>query len=263
MLQEAADLREEGAEFHALLTSINEKTWWQATPFKGWSAFDVVAHLHYGDNAARLALTDPQGFQRFVEERRAKPQPAQERDKVGTRDPHALLATWRATLQDLADLIGRQRPDARVAWVGPPMGVRTFAAARLMEVWAHAQDVYDLLRRPRAHHDRIRAIAELGVRTYGFTFANRGQKPPEAKPYVRLVAPSGATWEWNPPDDRNRISGNAVDFCHVVTQGRNILDTALDVVGEPAAQWMHIAQCFAGAPVDPPRKGERAWSNAG
>jgi hypothetical protein len=52
---------------------------------------------------------------------------------------------------------------------------------------------------------------------------------------------------------------SAVDFCQVVTQGRNILDTRLEVAGEAAQLVDGIAQCFAGAPVDPPRKGERVW----
>jgi uncharacterized protein (TIGR03084 family) len=259
MLQEAIDLRAEADDFQALLASLDERTWWEPTPFKAWSPFDVVAHLHYGDNAARLAVADPAGFQRFLEERKTKPRPARERDHFETRDPKALLEKWRSTLQELSGRIGAMPPDARVAWVGPPMGVRTFAAARLMEVWSHAQDVYDLVRRPRVHHDRIRAIADLGVRTFGFTFANRGLQAPAIKPHVKLTAPSGATWEWNAPDGNNRITGSAVDFCHVVTQGRNVLDTRLKVVGESAKQWMAIAQCFAQAPVDPPRPGERAW----
>jgi uncharacterized protein (TIGR03084 family) len=82
---------------------------------------------------------------------------------------------------------------------------------------------------------------------------------PKSKPYVRLVAPSGAIWEWNEPSESESIRGDAVDFCHVVTQGRNIADTALEVVGETATRWMSIAQCFAGGPADPPKPGERAW----
>jgi uncharacterized protein (TIGR03084 family) len=109
------------------------------------------------------------------------------------------------------------------------------------------------------HRDRIRAIAELGVRTFSFTFANRGLAPPGVKPHVRLTGPSGAVWEWNRADDSNRITGRAVEFCQVVTQGRNVLDTKLEVVGNAASQWMSIAQCFAGAPSDPPRPGERVW----
>ena len=264
MLQEASDLRAEGNELHALLLTLDTATWWRPTPFKGWSAFDVIAHLHVGDQLARLAICDADEFQRQLAARRsAAPTSKLPREQVETREPRALLGQWHGCLNELSGLLERIEPDTRIGWVGPPMAARTFAAARLMEVWAHGQDIYDLLRFPRVHGDRIRAIADLGVRTFGFTFANRGLTPPGIKPHVRLTAPSGAIWEWNAPDDRNRISGSAVDFCHVVTQGRNVLDTTLDVIGEPAAQWMHIAQCFAGAPVDPPRKGERAWQNAG
>jgi uncharacterized protein (TIGR03084 family) len=256
MLHEAIDLRAEGAELHALLRTLDTATWWQPTPFRDWSAFDVVAHLHVGDQAARLAISDAEGFRRWLATRQKPPLP---RDLVETREPQALLAQWHGCLKELGGLLEPMEPDTRIPWVGPAMAARTFAAARLMEVWAHGQDVYDLLRHPRAHHDRIRAIADLGVRTFGFTFKNRGLEPPGIKPHVSLTAPSGATWEWNPPDAQNQVSGSAVEFCQVVTQGRNILDTELKVMGDAATQWMAIAQCFAGAPVDPPRKGERAW----
>ncbi|MEK9871290.1 MAG: TIGR03084 family protein, partial [Gammaproteobacteria bacterium] len=84
-----------------------------------------------------------------------------------------------------------------------------------------------------------------------------GMEPPGSAPYVRLSAPSGEIWEFNEPDEQNRVEGDAVDFCHVVTQGRNIADVNLTVVGEPAEQWMAIAQCFAGPPEDPPAPGSR------
>ena len=71
------------------------------------------------------------------------------------------------------------------------------------------------------------------------------------------MAPSGATWEWNEPGETECIRGDAVDFCYVVTQGRNIADTALEVTGPIATQWMAIAQCFAGGPADPPKPGTR------
>jgi hypothetical protein len=56
------------------------------------------------------------------------------------------------------------------------------------------------------------------------------------------------------------VEGSAVDFCRVVTQGRNITEVDLTVLGEPATAWMAIAQCFAGAPNDPPEPGVRGWS---
>lgn len=77
---------------------------------------------------------------------------------------------------------------------------------------------------------------------------------------MRLTAPSGGIWEWNAPNERNRVEGSAVEFCHVVTQGRNIADTNLDVTGETTSRWMAMAQCFAGSPEEPPAPGQRSWS---
>jgi uncharacterized protein (TIGR03084 family) len=159
----------------------------------------------------------------------------------------------------MAEQLGASDPKRRLPWFGPDMGVRMFTTARYMETWAHGQDVYDLMRAPRTHTDRIQHIAVLGVKTFGWTFVNRGLEVPGDPPYVRLVAPSGALWEWNEPSEANKVTGGAVDFCQVVTQGRNVADTALEVVGDVATRWMAIAQCFAGGPADPPKPRERAW----
>jgi uncharacterized protein (TIGR03084 family) len=159
----------------------------------------------------------------------------------------------------MADALGASDPKRRLPWFGPDMGVRMFTTARYMETWAHGQEVYDLLRVRRTHSDRIKNIAVIGMKTFGWTFVNRGLEVPTAKPYVRLVAPSGEIWEWNEPSESESIRGDAVDFCRVVTQGRNIADTSLEVVGEIATRWMSIAQCFAGGPADPPKPGQRTW----
>ena len=74
---------------------------------------------------------------------------------------------------------------------------------------------------------------------------------------MRLVAPSGAIWEFGERRDDERIEGSATEFCQVVTQVRNVADTSLRVVGETAGAWMAIAQCFAGPAVDPPAPGAR------
>jgi uncharacterized protein (TIGR03084 family) len=126
-----------------------------------------------------------------------------------------------------------------------------------METWAHGQEIYDLVNAPRTHSDRIKNVATIGVKTFGWTFGNRKLEPPGPPPYVRLTAPSGEIWEWNEPSDDAWVRGDAVDFCQVVTQVRNIADTALEVNGPVANQWMAIAQCFAGGPVDPPKPGIR------
>jgi len=114
-----------------------------------------------------------------------------------------------------------------------------------------------LLRAPRQATRRLRNVAAIGVRTYGWSFANRGQKPPGPPPYVHLQGPEGDTWEWNEPSERDFVRGSALDFCMTVTQVRNVADTKLEVAGESARRWMEIAQCFAGGPVDPPQPGQR------
>jgi uncharacterized protein (TIGR03084 family) len=137
------------------------------------------------------------------------------------------------------------------------MSVRSSITARLMETWAHGQEVYDLLGVERVNTDRIRNIAVLGMNTFGWTFANRGLDVPQPVPHVRLTAPSGEIWEWNEQVAGDRVEGRAEEFCQVVTQVRNVADTSLAVVGDVAARWMSIAQCFAGPASDPPPPGTR------
>ena len=262
MLQEAQDLRAEADDLHALLSQLTEAQWWAPTPFKGWTPFDVVAHLHASDRVALLSIEDSAAFVAMAQGRAAdgKRSPFAvklPRDSVETKDGATLLQQWSQLLQRLCDRLDVADPSARLKWFGPDMGVRMFATARQMETWAHAQDVYDLLQRKRVYTDRIKSICVIGVRTFGWTFANRKQQPPGAPPYVRLEAPSGEVWEWNDVDADNSVQGTASDFCHVVTQNRNVADAQLVVTGEVAKQWMAIAQCFAGPPVDPPPPGTR------
>ena len=86
-------------------------------------------------------------------------------------------------------------------------------------------------------------------------FINRGLPVPEPAPYIELTVLTQV--EFNERDDQNYVKGDAAEFCHVVTQGRNIEDVELEVLGGPATEWMKIAQCFAGPPEDPPLPGSR------
>ncbi len=258
-MRQAHDLREEGDELYALVRSLDAKDWRRQTPFKNWTVNDVIAHLHTTDRVARLALADPDAFRDMVRrgERAITGRGSEGRRDVA--DGPELGEQWHALLGELCDELGDIDPKARVPWFGPDMSVRMFATARQMETWAHGQDIYDLLRQPRTSKDRIKNIAVIGVRTFGWTFANRGLAVPQDVPYVRLTAPSGALWEWYEPNTDNHVIGTAVEFCHVVTQGRHVDDTDLDVAGETATRWMAMAQCFAGGPEEPPAPGQRGW----
>ena len=177
--------------------------------------------------------------------------------RLGDLTGPALRERWYAQMNALCDRLANMPPDTRLNWFGPDMGLRMFTTARQMETWAHGQEIFDVMGVAREPTDRLRNIAEIGVRTFGWTFANRGLPLPGPAPYVRLDAPSGGIWEWNDPSPANRVEGTALDFCQVVTQVRNVTDTSLSVTGESAQAWMRIAQCFAGPPEDPPAPGAR------
>ena len=143
-------------------------------------------------------------------------------------------------------VLGELDPSARVPWYGPPMSPTSFGTARLMEYWAHGQDVADGLGAARAPTARLRHICHLGVRTYRFAYAIRGLEAPGEVPRVSLLAPDGSTWQWGSGDDA--IEGPAVDFCLRVTQRRHRDDTGLRATGPRADAWLDLAQCFAGPP---------------
>jgi len=126
------------------------------------------------------------------------------------------------------------------------MSAMSHATARLMETWAHGQDVYDALAANREDSARLRHIAHLGVRTRNFAFGVHGLEPPAEEFRVVLTAPSGAVWTWGPEDAAQTVSGPAYDFCLRVTQRRHRDDLDLVATGPDADRWLDIAQAFAG-----------------
>ena len=65
---------------------------------------------------------------------------------------------------------------------------------------------------------------------------------------VQLTAPGGELWTWGPEEAEYRVAGPALDFCLVVTRRRHRDDTALQIRGEVADEWLTIAQAYAGSP---------------
>jgi uncharacterized protein (TIGR03084 family) len=262
VLQEAQDLLDEAAELEDFLQTLGEADWKRPTGFMDWTPWDVVAHLLFFDEVSLVALEGAEAFAARRDElvkQLVAGRTNQElgREAYGRLGPKELLARWRETDTAMATQLGESDPKRRLPWFGPDMGVRMFTTARYMETWAHGQEIFDLMGAPRTYSDRIKNIAVIGMKTFGWTFVNRKLEIPGPPPYVRLVAPSGEIWEWNEPSEQEFVRGDAADFCHVVTQGRNVADTALEVGGPVANQWMSIAQCFAGGPVDPPQPGAR------
>ncbi|MEY2759309.1 MAG: hypothetical protein RIR33_3087 [Pseudomonadota bacterium] len=255
-MEQAADFLDETKALGALLAPLPDTAFDEATQFKGWTVNDVIRHLHFWNRAAGLQLTDEPELVRLLGAIGAGGMRAVEREVV-PQAGQVLRAAWVETAGQIAGIYATADPKARLKWAGPDMSARSSITARLMETWAHGQEVYDHLGVERIDQDRIRNIAHLGVSTFGWTYQVRRMEVPPALPHVRLTAPSGAIWTWGEESAANSVTGSATEFCQVVTQVRNIADTRLVVRGPVATQWMAMAQCFAGAAEPPPRPGTR------
>lgn len=262
MLKQIVDFQAEAAELGQILEPLSASDWHRVTQFKGYTINDVLRHLHQGDHMALAAAEGAEVFEALREVRRVRRQGGvsardDARLEFGHLADRALLDAWRTTLAALCQKLAALPADARLKWAGPDMGVRMFTTARQMEVWSHGHEIADLLGIDRAPTDRLENIAVIGVRTFGWTFVNRGLSVPGEPPRVRLTAPSGAIWEWHAGSQSGSVTGTALHFAQVVTQVRSLADTQLVVNGDVAQRWMAIAQCFAGPPEDPPKAGSR------
>ncbi|MDE4189792.1 TIGR03084 family metal-binding protein [Phaeobacter gallaeciensis] len=261
-MQQAEDFRAESRALAAILEDLPEEAFHRPTQFKDWTIDHVLGHLHLFNVAAETSLKGEAAFAAFIgpivqDMQSGKTILQCQFPWLDGLSGRALFEAWKAGAETCADAFAVADPKARVKWVGPDMSALSSITARQMETWAHGQEVFDLLGLERVEQDRIRNIAHLGVATYGWTFLNRGEEVLDPAPFVQLTGPSSAVWEWNTPQEDNRVVGSAVEFAQVVTQVRNIEDTALEVTGATATRWMEIAQCFAGPPEMPPSKGAR------
>src|SRR6056300_1253078 len=261
MLQEAIDFKEESDALYGLLSTLEDADFAQPTQFKGWTLNDVLEHLHMWNWAANESHADEANFVAFLQDVMGSAadggMKAYERKWINGLSGRALLEAWHTFYTDMSARFTQIDPKKRLKWAGPDMSARSSISARLMETWAHGQEVFDHLGVVRQDADRIRSIAVLGTNTFNWTYERRKQTPPGPMPYVRLTAPSGDIWEFGEPSDAERVDGNASEFCQVVTQVRNIADTQLQVTGVVAQDWMSKAQCFAGGPETPPAPGTR------
>jgi uncharacterized protein (TIGR03084 family) len=258
----SADLLAEYRDLAELCATLSPAQWRQRTDFHGWTPWDEVAHLLFFDETALQAVGDAPRFEAdktTLTRQLATGEPisAITRCRYGQLDGDALLKHWRAQHETLVAALAGLDAKARLPWYGPTMSARSFATARLMETWAHGQDIWDMLGREREPGPGLKHITHLGVTTYGWTFINRGLEVPKPVPHVSLQAPGGDRWVWGEPSDEHVVRGPALDFALLVTQRRHRADTRLTWAGDPADQWTRLAQCFAGEPADGPAPGAR------
>ncbi|MFE2291250.1 TIGR03084 family metal-binding protein [Streptomyces sp. NPDC059452] len=256
------DLREESDELDLLVRALGAERWREQTPAEGWTVAHQIAHLAWTDGVALRAATEPERFGEEVAKALAAPESFVDEAAealVAAHAPDALLARWREGRQRLGQVLRDAPAGARIPWYGPPMSVASMATARLMETWAHGQDIADALGVTRTPTARLRHVARIGVRARNYAYAVRGIEVPEEEFRVELHAPDGELIAYGPEGAAQRVTGPLLDFCLLVTQRAHRADLAVTAEGREADQWLSIAQAFAGPPGPgrPPRA-ERA-----
>ncbi|GAA4070181.1 TIGR03084 family metal-binding protein [Nonomuraea soli] len=252
------DLRAETADLNDLLRPLRSDDWELPTPAQGWAIRDQVSHLAYFDEAATRAVADPIGFRASLAEVSAQfvDDQVDESRILLAEEVAEWFSRARATMLETFATLGAKD---RVPWYGPDMSAASFVTARLMETWAHGQDVADAVKVERRPTARLRHVALIGCQARPYSYAVRGLQPPSRPVRVELSLPDGTPWTHGPQDAADRVSGTALDFCLVVTQRIHRDDTGLETTGEAAAEWMGIAQAFAG----PPGSGRASGANQG
>lgn len=256
------DLAEEHEALDELVAPLDEQEWSRGTPASGWSVRDQISHLQFFDEAARLALSDAEEFLRQARAMKTadiagadRPDVALGRSVSGSE----LLERWRESRAALRQSLESVTDAMRVPWYGPAMSPASFVTARLMETWAHGQDVVDGLDASPIASERLRHVCDLGIRARPYAFRVNGRDDPSEPIRIEVHGPAGDPWIWGPDGAVDRIEGSALDLALIMTQRRHWLDTQLEVVGSVARQWVEIAQAFAG-PAGPGRRPESSRS---
>lgn len=243
------ELTEEHSELDAMVADLSDDLWEAETPAEGWNIRDQVGHLAFFDEQATLALRDPVAFSETLEEIAKDVGGYMDRSiqKGRTIGNEGVLEWWRSARTEMLEAGKAADPGARIPWYGPPMSPASFFTARMMETWAHAQDVADTLDIRRKVGPRIRNVAHLCVLSRRYAYAINDLGEPGKPVRVELEGPNGGKWTWG-EDAPDRITGPAEDFCLVVTQRRHPADTDLVIEGDEAERWMAVAQAYAGPP---------------
>jgi enediyne biosynthesis protein E11 len=249
------DLIADGDDVEALVTGLSQGQWSEPTPAPGWTVKHQVAHLAFVAHLAALSATEPDAFAAHAIEAKRDFQGAVDAAMTAylQLSTDALVDKWRSTRNTAARALAAVEPTATVPWLVNPLPPSVLAAAGMMELFGHGQDIADTVGRTRELTDRIGHLAWFGVRTRDFGYLAHGLTPPTVEFRVELTGPSGVVWEFGPADATQRVTGPAVDFALLVSRRRHRDDLALTAQGEEADRWLNIAQAYRG-PAGPGRR---------
>lgn len=242
------DLIADGDEVETMVTGLSPAEWATATPAPGWTVQHQIAHLAFVSELARLSATDQAAFAVHAASAKDDFQGAVDTALTTylTLSTGDLVDRWRAERNAAARALAAIEPGASVPWLAGPLPPAVLAAAGMMELFGHGQDIADALGRTREPTDRLGHLAWFGFRTRDFGYRAHGLTPPSDEFRVELVAPSGLVWKFGPADASQYVIGSAVDFALLVSRRRHRDDLALTAYGEEADRWLSVAQAYRG-----------------
>jgi uncharacterized protein (TIGR03084 family) len=241
-------LTAEGEDVDRLVADLGPDRWRLPTPAPGWTIAHQVAHLAATFRMAAVAARDASAFaavvSRLGEDFDANVDAALA--EYLAEPPKTLLGRWRAERDAAIEALAAVPPTQLVPWLVRPLPPAVLAAAGMMELFGHGQDIADALGVRRERTDRLRYLVEFAVRVWDFGYLARGLTPPDEEFRFELTAPSGALWEFGPATATQRVSGPAEDFCLLVTRRRHHADLRLTADGADAERWLDLAQAYRG-----------------
>ncbi|GAA4690350.1 TIGR03084 family metal-binding protein [Phytohabitans rumicis] len=249
------DLSAAGDEVDRMVADLDPAQWALPTPALGWTIAHQIAHLSATFRLAALAASSAERFAAITAQLSSDFNANVDNAMADflAEPPPVLLTRWRAERGRAEQVLGALPPDRIVPWLVRPLPVAVLAAAGIMELFGHGQDVADALGVRREHSDSIGHLVAFAVRTWDFGYQARGLATPDVDFRFEITAPSGAVWTFGPADSTQRISGPAVDFCLLVTRRRHRDDLRLTATGDEADRWLDLAQAYRG-PAGPGRR---------
>ena len=185
-----ADLADQVAALAAVVDPLASQDLLTPTPAEGWDIADQLGHLAAFDEHGTTAMVDPDRFRADLAHALDTGTDPVAAATARGRDlgPGGCRDWWHTASATLARAAAGLEPRQRLPWYGPDMGAMSFLTARLMETWAHGQDVRDALGLEPEASRRLRHVADIGVRARPFSYAIRAMEVPSAPIRVALGA---------------------------------------------------------------------------